>query len=57
VIKGFPAGDKVPDALLKQGMSFQKLGDKASAKIVYQQIINKYPRPIRPEPHGRNYQN
>jgi len=44
VIKGFPAGDKVPDALLKQGMSFQKLGDKASAKIVYQQIINKYPQ-------------
>ena len=44
VIKGFPTGDKVPDALLKQGLSFQKLGDKASAKIVYQQIINKYPQ-------------
>ena len=44
VIKGFPAGDKVPYALLKQGMSFQKLGDKASAKIVYQQIIKKYPQ-------------
>jgi TolA-binding protein len=24
-------------------MSFQKLGDKGSAKIVYQQIIKKYP--------------
>jgi tol-pal system protein YbgF len=44
VIQGFPAGDKVPDALLKQGLSFQKLGDKASAKIVYQQIIKKYPQ-------------
>jgi tol-pal system protein YbgF len=44
VIKGFPTGDKVQDALLKQGMSFQKLGDKASAKIVYQQIITKYPQ-------------
>ena len=44
VIQGFPAGDKVQDALLKQGMSFQKLGDKASAKIVYQQIIKKYPQ-------------
>ena len=43
-IQGFPTGDKVPDALLKQGMSFQKLGDKASAKIVYQQIIKKYPQ-------------
>ena len=44
VIKGFPTGDKVQDALLKQGMSFQKLGDKASAKIVYQQIITKHPQ-------------
>jgi tol-pal system protein YbgF len=44
VIKGFPTGDKVPYSLLKQGMSFQKLGDKASAKIVYQQIIKKYPQ-------------
>ena len=44
VIQGFPTGDKVQDALLKQGMSFQKLGDKASAKIVYQQIITKYPQ-------------
>jgi tol-pal system protein YbgF len=43
VIKGFPTSDKVPFALLKQGMSFQKLGDKGSAKIVYQQIIKKYP--------------
>ncbi len=44
MIKGFPASDKVPYALLKQGMSFQKLGDKGSAKIVYQQIIKKYPQ-------------
>ncbi|HET6490450.1 MAG TPA: tol-pal system protein YbgF [Syntrophales bacterium] len=44
VIKGFPTGDAVPYALLKQGMSFQKLGDKASAKIVYQQIVKKYPQ-------------
>jgi tol-pal system protein YbgF len=43
VIKGFPTSDKVPHALLKQGMAFQKLGDKGSAKIVYQQIIKKYP--------------
>jgi TolA-binding protein len=25
-------------------MAFQKLGDKASAGIVYQQIIKKYPQ-------------
>jgi tol-pal system protein YbgF len=44
VIKGFPTSEKVPHALLKQGMSFQKLGDDGSAKIVYQQIIKKYPQ-------------
>jgi len=44
VIKGFPTSDKVPHALLKQGMSFQKLGDDGSAKLVYQQIVKKYPQ-------------
>ena len=43
VVKDYPSGDKVPYALLKQGMAFQKLGDKASARIVYNQIIKKYP--------------
>ena len=32
VVKDYPSGDKVPYALLKQGMAFQKLGDKASAR-------------------------
>jgi tol-pal system protein YbgF len=44
VIKGFPTSEKVPHALLKQGMSFQKLDDDGSAKIVYQQIMKKYPQ-------------
>ncbi len=44
VIKGFPTSEKVPHAMLKQGMSFQKLGDDGSAKIVYQQIVKKYPQ-------------
>ena len=44
VIKGFPTSEKVPHALLKQGMSFQKLGDDGSAKIVHQQITKKYPQ-------------
>ena len=43
VVKDYPSGDKVPYALLKQGMAFQKLGDKASARIVYNQIVKKYP--------------
>jgi tol-pal system protein YbgF len=44
VVKDYPSGDKVPYALLKQGMAFQKLGDRASARIVYNQIIKKYPQ-------------
>ena len=44
VVKDYPNGDKVPYALLKQGMAFQKLGDKASARIVYNQVIKKYPQ-------------
>jgi tol-pal system protein YbgF len=43
VTKNFPEGNKVPNALLKQGLSFLKLGDKASAKLLLQQVIKDYP--------------
>lgn len=43
VTKKFPSSNKVPYALLKQGLSFQKLGDKASAKLILQQVIKDYP--------------
>lgn len=43
VIKSYPNADKVPQALLKQGLSFQKLGDKDSAKLLFQQVIKDYP--------------
>ena len=43
VVKNYPDGNKVPYALLKQGLSFQKLGDKTSAKLILQQIIRDYP--------------
>jgi tol-pal system protein YbgF len=43
VAKNFPEGNKVPYALLKQGLSFLKLGDKASAKLLLQQVIKDYP--------------
>jgi tol-pal system protein YbgF len=43
VIKNFPEGNKVPYALLKQGLSFQKLGDNASAKLLLQQVAKDYP--------------
>ena len=43
VIKHYPEGNKVPYALLKQGLSFLNLGDKASAKAILQSIIKDYP--------------
>jgi len=43
VVKNYPEGNKVPFALLKQGLSFDKLGDKASAKLLLQQVIRDFP--------------
>ena len=43
VIKNFPGGNKLSYALLKQGLSFLKLGDKASAKLLLQQVTKDYP--------------
>lgn len=43
VTKKFPSSNKVPYALLKQGISFHNLGDKASARLLLQQVIRDYP--------------
>lgn len=43
VISQFPKSNKAPDALLKQGMAFAKLGDKQSARIVLEKLIKQYP--------------
>ena len=43
VTKKFPSSNKVPYALVKQALSFQNLGDKASAKLLLQQVIKDYP--------------
>lgn len=43
VTKKFPSSSKVPYAILKQGISFQKLGDKTSARLLLQQVIKDYP--------------
>jgi tol-pal system protein YbgF len=40
----FPAGNKAPDALLKLGMSHQKLGNPARAKECFDRLAQTYPR-------------
>jgi tol-pal system protein YbgF len=44
VIARFPAGSKAPDALLKLGMSHQKLGDPAKAKECFDRLAQSYPQ-------------
>lgn len=43
VIENYPDGNKVPASLLKQGLSFFNLDEKANARLILQEMINKYP--------------
>ena len=43
VIKNFPGKEKVPAALLKQGMAFKELGDLKSSKYLYKKVIEEFP--------------
>ena len=43
VIKKYPKGNKLPDALLKQAFSFIALNDTNSAKLLLQKLIDRYP--------------
>ena len=43
VIKKFPGKEKVPAAVLKQGMAFKELGDVKSARYLYKKVIEDYP--------------
>ena len=44
VIARFPLGNKVPDALLKLGMTQQKLGNAQKANGYYDKLLREYPR-------------
>jgi tol-pal system protein YbgF len=44
VFTRFPAGNKAPDALLKLGMSHQKLGNPAKAKECFDRLAHAYPQ-------------
>ena len=39
----YPKGNKVPSAILKQGMAFLKLNRKIDAKAIFTQLIEDYP--------------
>ncbi|MFQ5735788.1 MAG: tol-pal system protein YbgF [Thermodesulfobacteriota bacterium] len=44
VIKRFPESEKVPAAILKQGFSFEKLGSNKEARVLLEQVLEKYPK-------------
>ncbi|OGQ97203.1 MAG: tol-pal system protein YbgF [Deltaproteobacteria bacterium RIFOXYD12_FULL_57_12] len=43
VIADYPKHAKAPAALLKQGLSFEKIKDKDTAKMVFQKLLADYP--------------
>ena len=43
VIEKYPKGNKVPSAKHKQGMAFLKIGDKANARIILNDLVKKHP--------------
>jgi tol-pal system protein YbgF len=44
VIKNFPEKDKVPAAMLKQGMAFKELGDNKSEVYIFKKLIEEFPK-------------
>lgn len=42
-IKNYPKNDKTPAALLKQGLAFIEIGDKKTAKVIFEKLTEKYP--------------
>lgn len=43
-IKKYPKSEKIPASILKQGFSFERLGSKKEAKVLLQEVIEKFPK-------------
>lgn len=43
-VTGYPSGNKVPDALLKIGLSYAALGDPGKARAALEQVVRLYPK-------------
>jgi tol-pal system protein YbgF len=44
VIENYPDSNKIEACLLKQGLAFFNLGDKANARLILKELIRKYPK-------------
>lgn len=43
VIEKYPRGNKVPAALLKQGLAFLSLKDRVNSRLIFEELVRKYP--------------
>jgi tol-pal system protein YbgF len=43
VRRRYPQGEKVPAALLKQGFAFAELGERLNARLLLQEVVEKFP--------------
>jgi tol-pal system protein YbgF len=43
VIEKYPKGNKMPAAMLKQGLAFLQLGDKTNAGLIWKELNRKFP--------------
>jgi tol-pal system protein YbgF len=44
VIKNFPEKEKVPAAMLKQGMAFKEMGDAKSSVYILKKLVEEFPK-------------
>ena len=42
-VESYPAGNKVPDSLIKMGQALEELGDPAEALAVYEELVRRFP--------------
>ena len=43
VIKRYPKGNKVPNAMLRQAMAFLEIKDQTSTRLLLNRVIKNYP--------------
>jgi len=44
VIKKYPKGNKVPDALFRQGIAFLEMKDTINAKLILKEVVKRFPK-------------
>lgn len=44
VLEKYPKGNKVPAAMLKQGLALLQIGEKSSARLILKELVKKYPK-------------